>query len=390
MDFSNKIQAYKDTGIQKPRQRGIEEPWEWEIKSDTSFKLQIPDKKFSYPQNTTFSVPHKSVCVTERSKISYQINSPDTDYQVKKANYKQRGAYPYKYTADGDCIYKAENALPKIEPVPLYHDITIQTFPPYIQEVSSKILIDDNRETPYTQRKIHTIVDPFEISLFPEESHAKIEEIASDEEQKIAINEEQKIATNEQRKAADFEGNSYKIVQPKRIIENASKGSDTLFNITTYKTSKCSLGSDCTGSCNDYHFEGERRRAPSDFFYIPELCENIPNCKSGNSCTKSHNAIEIIYHPQMYLSHFCPYSSTSIKCVLGKACNFKHLEKKLKSKCPQEFLGKIFSEFDEENENLENINQDANGNAEGDLIKGKTKEHPMDGKRAFEDEWYSA
>ncbi|CAG9323076.1 unnamed protein product [Blepharisma stoltei] len=97
------------------------------------------------------------------------------------------------------------------------------------------------------------------------------------------------------------------------------------FDLITYKTIPCKIGSACTGLCPRYHYQGEKRRSPSEYNYIPELCCKVGNCQLGDRCIKAHNIIEILYHPQVYLTFDCPYPRLSNGCYLGQYCNFTHI-----------------------------------------------------------------
>lgn len=96
------------------------------------------------------------------------------------------------------------------------------------------------------------------------------------------------------------------------------------FNLKTYKTQKCPNGDKCKG-CNKYHYEGEKRRDLGKIQYAPVLCPRLLNCQQQDRCGKSHNFMEIYYHPQIYRSHPCPYSQKCKQCALGTYCNLIHI-----------------------------------------------------------------
>lgn len=170
------------------------------------------------------------------------------------------------------------------------------------EEISQVALIENDVETAYTLKRIQAKIET-NPKITPDISNIILDS-------KPKLKEETKKHKNSEK--------SSQLLKTQQNIE---------FNIISYKTLPCESGSSCKEiECNYYHFEGEKRRSPTEFCYFPELCREYPHCSKAESCNKAHTVIEIIYHPQAYLSHFCPYSETSHKCVLGSSCNFKHAE----------------------------------------------------------------
>lgn len=110
---------------------------------------------------------------------------------------------------------------------------------------------------------------------------------------------------------------------PNAVIEQNIQSAEE-FSIKTYKMQKCLIGDKCKG-CNRYHFEGERRRDIEKHYYYPALCPRGNNCQNIEKCSKAHNFVEIYYHPQVYRSISCPYTTKFKQCAFGGWCNFLHL-----------------------------------------------------------------
>lgn len=74
----------------------------------------------------------------------------------------------------------------------------------------------------------------------------------------------------------------------------------------------------------NYHFLGEKRRSTTERTYFPNLCQDINSCRLGDRCSKSHNIIESLYHPQIYQTFACPFELPNKKCYMGTQCYFLH------------------------------------------------------------------
>jgi hypothetical protein len=95
--------------------------------------------------------------------------------------------------------------------------------------------------------------------------------------------------------------------------------------------------------CGFAHVEvngGWLRRNPSKVAYSDKLCPHIKqvsdkrvgigtftvnSCKQGASCSMAHSREEVLYHPQHYKQHECPYQTAhTITCPLAETCPHHH------------------------------------------------------------------
>jgi len=64
--------------------------------------------------------------------------------------------------------------------------------------------------------------------------------------------------------------------------------------------------------CNYAHRQQDFRRAPQNFYYLPEKCSYVvedgswDNCPNDLDCEFSHTLLECIYHPILYKQTQCP------------------------------------------------------------------------------------
>ena len=103
------------------------------------------------------------------------------------------------------------------------------------------------------------------------------------------------------------------------------------YYVNYYKTKKC-IGFPYECSCNgfDFHSEIERRRRPSLFTYIAQLCVCQDNkCINGETCEFAHNIYEVMYHPTIYKSKMCDRLSQQGYCRFGNDCSHAHDKKNL-------------------------------------------------------------
>jgi len=85
--------------------------------------------------------------------------------------------------------------------------------------------------------------------------------------------------------------------------------------------------------CFDIHSRGMKRRVPEQdengyFNYIPERCpqwQKSKKCCLGNSCTRAHGWMEIIFHPLLYKTKMCrSYLKDGVCCEYGVYCAKAH------------------------------------------------------------------
>jgi len=85
--------------------------------------------------------------------------------------------------------------------------------------------------------------------------------------------------------------------------------------------------------CHNYHNPNERRRDITKFSYTAEACANVRKngtwlrpslCPEGDSCSKCHTYVELMFHEKVFKSHHCqryPF------CKYGVYCTHKHCPK---------------------------------------------------------------
>lgn len=82
--------------------------------------------------------------------------------------------------------------------------------------------------------------------------------------------------------------------------------------------------------CLFYHSNRDRRRTT---FYTYEMCPESEKdqCKYPETCTKAHNIVEQLYHPDKYKTKFCTITPDKIyECEYGNYCSFAHSESDIK------------------------------------------------------------
>jgi hypothetical protein len=111
------------------------------------------------------------------------------------------------------------------------------------------------------------------------------------------------------------------------------------FDLATFKTMKCSIGSKHNEKqCLGYHSNKDKRRNPLMINYCPDMCiylEGETFCINSDLCFKSHNKVEMFYHPSKFKTKFCSHfdlnSPDSIMgCSYGAYCSFAHAESEIK------------------------------------------------------------
>lgn len=132
--------------------------------------------------------------------------------------------------------------------------------------------------------------------------------------------------------------NAHKVIEPPRkILTTPSAHSLTTLierrdhlDLSLFKTQSCKVLSPHNPKhCEYYHSARDKRRSD---LYSPDLCGDGERdvCKI-ESCSKSHNRVEQLYHPEKYKTKFCtlfPYKTES--CDYGTYCSFAHSEGDIK------------------------------------------------------------
>lgn len=134
---------------------------------------------------------------------------------------------------------------------------------------------------------------------------------------------------------------------------------EEVLDIATFKTHRCTgdgPASHDSKCCTMYHHRYDKRRDPSG--YSPEPCEHeflqdqgsgalIADdhviCPFGDQCTKCHNIVELLYHPQVFKRRLCMDMLDKNCCPRGALCGFAH------SRAELEAHATVFSPEEEQN-----------------------------------------
>jgi hypothetical protein len=140
-------------------------------------------------------------------------------------------------------------------------------------------------------------------------------------------------------------GHIYLKIRKKSISKNENlnrmvEGTYDEFEVNTFKTVKCNMSMKHNEKqCLYYHSSKDRRRNPLNWNYISENCiysESEKTCPHGDNCQKSHNKVELFYHPSKFKNKFCSHFNLNPKlndietCSYGKYCSFAHSENEIK------------------------------------------------------------
>jgi len=110
-------------------------------------------------------------------------------------------------------------------------------------------------------------------------------------------------------------------------------------DIDTFKSKQCPyMEAHSQKQCPYFHSASDRRRVP--VFYSHDRCPIAKhlNCPLGDLCSKSHNTIEQLYHPDKYKKKMChDYPNNITKCDYGEFCSFAHSESELKIELIHEY-----------------------------------------------------
>ena len=148
------------------------------------------------------------------------------------------------------------------------------------------------------------------------------------------------------------------------------------FELETFKTLECpsvKSGMKCQKDphlCYYYHKLSERRRPPSLFRYINEMCPdqtynqsgNIKShCKNGDFCNKCHSGNEFNYHKLLFgKAMTCLRPKKNGKCIYEETCYAYHpykepAYKKTKDEIIQEKKDELLDKYKEESELLSGL-----------------------------------
>eukprot|EP00746_Dinoflagellata_sp_MGD_P013800 gnl/MRDRNA2_/MRDRNA2_129961_c0_seq1.p1 gnl/MRDRNA2_/MRDRNA2_129961_c0~~gnl/MRDRNA2_/MRDRNA2_129961_c0_seq1.p1 ORF type:complete len:581 (+),score=99.09 gnl/MRDRNA2_/MRDRNA2_129961_c0_seq1:108-1850(+) len=107
-----------------------------------------------------------------------------------------------------------------------------------------------------------------------------------------------------------------------------------LIDLDTFKVHRCDgcAYSHDSKTCTMYHHYFDRRRRPGTYMAEPcehefltddsaSVAEDRALCPLGDMCSKCHNIVELLYHPDVYKRRLCKDESL---CPRGKLCAFAH------------------------------------------------------------------
>jgi hypothetical protein len=110
-------------------------------------------------------------------------------------------------------------------------------------------------------------------------------------------------------------------------------------DINTFKSKSCSyMEVHSQKQCVCFHSASDRRRVPVLYSY--ERCPMSKHslCPLGDTCNKTHNTVEQLYHPEKYKRKMChEYPNKVDKCDYGEFCSFAHSESELKIELIHEY-----------------------------------------------------
>ena len=148
------------------------------------------------------------------------------------------------------------------------------------------------------------------------------------------------------------------------------------FSLNTFKTLECQAiksGMKCSKSdphlCYYYHDISEKRRPPTLFRYINEMCPNQSiikgkikkKCENGDFCNKCHSRYEYYYHSLFYgKAMTCTRKKEFGKCQFEETCYAYHPYKepgyiRTKEEIIQERKDELLQKYNEENSTLGNL-----------------------------------
>eukprot|EP01041_Mallomonas_annulata_P000709 gene709-1361_t len=103
----------------------------------------------------------------------------------------------------------------------------------------------------------------------------------------------------------------------------------------TYKVQKCKdkVPHD-KRHCVNWHGKSDRRRNPFEILYKPSECQHCTEttvCSEGDSCLRSHNMLERMFHPELFKISMCQRGANGSLCERGNFCAFAHSEDDLRA-----------------------------------------------------------
>ena len=174
--------------------------------------------------------------------------------------------------------------------------------------------------------------------------------------------------------------NLMKLIEEKKISKFSyreyMKNKISSFSLNTFKTLECPAiksGIKCPKGdshlCYYYHDISERRRPPSLYRYINEMCPDQiiqkgkikKRCKFGDFCNKCHSRYEYYYHILHYgKAMICKRKKEFGKCQFEETCYAYHPYKepgyiRTKEEIIQEKKDELLQKYNDENKSLGNL-----------------------------------
>ncbi len=126
------------------------------------------------------------------------------------------------------------------------------------------------------------------------------------------------------------------LTSPQTGMKDYRRGPTTYplhLDLNAFKIGRCGLKYQHNQKrCPYFHTPADRRRVPVN--YLVERCEHerqMGRCPLNELCTKSHNIVEQLYHPDKYKMKMCQkYPDKLAECEFGEYCSFAHSEEDLR------------------------------------------------------------
>jgi hypothetical protein len=115
------------------------------------------------------------------------------------------------------------------------------------------------------------------------------------------------------------------------------------FDYVSFRTRPCYQRNCITVNCNGFHNPRERRRNPTNHYYVVTPCPFVHStegltegqsrrmawgdpaaCPLGDDCEKAHSADEPMYHPELYKSVKCSREADPKGCAWASRCSYRH------------------------------------------------------------------
>jgi len=103
-------------------------------------------------------------------------------------------------------------------------------------------------------------------------------------------------------------------------------------DLLTFKTKKCSFQMQHNHKhCLYYHNVKDKRRVSGCYSADKCLASETSSCPLGDRCSKSHNTVEKLYHPDKFKTKYCNYYPNRLHlCQYYTYCSFAHSDEELK------------------------------------------------------------